>query len=141
MEQPILTAGLSTVLGIVMFILYRVVGHRLVSDCCGRRLTVGVDVRDMPHSPEPEESQSYQPPSAGKKGFVESRLAHHTREQQRQEEKEMPVSGRTRRSHSVVVVGSVPVSAGPSSAASKKSAAPTSPPSDVESSLPPILLG
>ena len=50
------TAGLSSGSIVVLFILYRLwaasVGHRIVSDCCGRRLEVGVAVRDMPATPE-----------------------------------------------------------------------------------------
>mgnify|MGYP003660657072 CR=1 FL=1 len=50
------TAGLSSGSIVVLFILYRLwaasVGRRIVSDCCGRRLEVGVAVRDMPTTPE-----------------------------------------------------------------------------------------
>lgn len=50
------TAGLSSGTIVVLFILYRLwkasVGHRIVSDCCGRRLEVGLAVRDMPDTPD-----------------------------------------------------------------------------------------
>ena len=49
------TAGLSSGTLAVLFILYRAwgaaVGRRLISDCCGRRVEVGVDVRDMAATP------------------------------------------------------------------------------------------
>ena len=50
------TAGLSSGSIVVLFILYRLwkasVGHRIVSDCCGRRLELGLAVRDMPATPD-----------------------------------------------------------------------------------------
>jgi hypothetical protein len=46
----------------ILFIAYKVFmkmkGHRLVSDCCGRKGEVGFDVRDMPPTP-PEENRSH----------------------------------------------------------------------------------
>lgn len=66
------SAGVSTTTMAVLFIAYKVFmkmkGHRLVSDCCGRKAEVGFDVRDMPPTP-PEETGSHQPPlpSAGVK--------------------------------------------------------------------------
>lgn len=50
------SAGVSTgaivILGALWKIWNNVRGHRLVSDCCGRFYEVGVDVRDMPRTPE-----------------------------------------------------------------------------------------
>jgi len=66
------SAGVSTTTMAILFIAYKVFmkmkGHRLVSDCCGRKAEVGFDVRDMPPTP-PEETQSHQSPplSAGEK--------------------------------------------------------------------------
>ena len=65
------SAGVSTTTMAVLFITYKVFmkfkGHRLVSDCCGRRGEVGFDVRDMPPTPS-EEIQSHQlQPSVGAK--------------------------------------------------------------------------
>lgn len=66
------SAGVSTTTMAILFIAYKVFmkmkGHRLVSDCCGRKAEVGFDVRDMPPTP-PEESQSHHPPphSAGER--------------------------------------------------------------------------
>ena len=66
------SAGVSTTTMAILFIAYKVFmkmkGHRLVSDCCGRKAEVGFDVRDMPPTP-PEETGSHQPPlpSAGAK--------------------------------------------------------------------------
>jgi hypothetical protein len=58
------SAGISTSTMAALFIIYKVFmkmkGHRIVSDCCGRKGEVGFDVRDMPPSPQ-EESQN--PPS------------------------------------------------------------------------------
>ena len=66
------SAGVSTTTMAILFIAYKVFmklkGHRLVSDCCGRKGEVGFDVRDMPPTP-PEEIQSRQsvPPLVGEK--------------------------------------------------------------------------
>jgi hypothetical protein len=66
------SAGVSTTTMAVLFIAYKVFqairGHRLVSDCCGRRGEVGFDVRDMPPTP-PEETGNRQsvPPLVGVK--------------------------------------------------------------------------
>jgi hypothetical protein len=50
------SAGVSTgaivILGALWKIWNNIRGHRLISDCCGRFYEVGVDVRDMPHTPE-----------------------------------------------------------------------------------------
>jgi hypothetical protein len=57
------SAGVSTTTMAILFIAYKVFmkfkGHRIVSDCCGRRGVVGFDVRDMPPTP-PEETGSHQ---------------------------------------------------------------------------------
>ena len=49
------TAGISSSAMAIFFLVYKVlqkvVGHRLISDCCGRRLEVGIDIRDMPKTP------------------------------------------------------------------------------------------
>jgi len=71
------TAGISTSVVAVLVIGYKILqmirGHRLISDCCGRMLEVGVDVRDMPPSPNSLERQSRQPLVPKKKvGFLES---------------------------------------------------------------------
>jgi len=59
------SAGVSTSVVAGLFIAYKIFmslkGHRLVSDCCGRKGEVGFDVRDMPPSP-PTETQSRPPP-------------------------------------------------------------------------------
>jgi len=53
-------AGISSSTMAILFIIYkvlqRVVGHRVISNCCGRRMEVGVDVRDMPSTPEGDTS-------------------------------------------------------------------------------------
>ena len=52
------SAGISTSTMAVLFIAYRVFlavkGKRLVSDCCGHKGEIGMDVRDMPPSPQEE---------------------------------------------------------------------------------------
>jgi hypothetical protein len=58
------SAGVSTTTMAVLFIAYKVFmkmkGHRIVSDCCGRKGELGFDVRDMPPTP-PKETESHQP--------------------------------------------------------------------------------
>lgn len=73
METSLLaSAGVSTTTMAVLFLAYKAFmsmkGHRLVSDCCGKKGEVGFDVRDMPPSP-PEETQSHHtlPPKTGEK--------------------------------------------------------------------------
>lgn len=50
-------AGLSGGFIAVVLILYRAIkwanGHRIVSDCCGRKLTIGIRVDDMAATPQP----------------------------------------------------------------------------------------
>lgn len=57
MDTPTLLAstGVSISAMTIMFLSYRVlkviIGHRYVSDCCGRFFEIGIDVRDFPPSP------------------------------------------------------------------------------------------
>ena len=57
MDTPTLlaSAGVSISTITIMFLAYRVlksiIGHRYVSDCCGRFFEIGVDVRNFPSSP------------------------------------------------------------------------------------------
>jgi hypothetical protein len=50
------TVGMSSATVAILFLLYRafklVNERRLVSDCCGRKLEVGVAVREMPATPD-----------------------------------------------------------------------------------------
>jgi hypothetical protein len=50
------TVGMSSGTVAVLFLLYRafklVNERRLVSDCCGRKLEIGIAVREMPTTPE-----------------------------------------------------------------------------------------
>ena len=50
------TVGMSSGTVAVLFLLYRVFKlvneRRLVSDCCGRKLEVGLAVREMPATPD-----------------------------------------------------------------------------------------
>ena len=62
MDASLLTsAGVSTSVIAGAIIAYKIFmslkGHRMVSDCCGRKGEIGFDVRDMPPSP-PKETQS-----------------------------------------------------------------------------------
>lgn len=55
-SNALAAAGVSSSAIAVLFIVYKVlqkvVGHRVISNCCGRRMEVGVDIRDMPSTPE-----------------------------------------------------------------------------------------
>jgi len=55
METYLASAGVSTGSIAILYVAYKVwknvVGHRLVSDCCGKTYEVGVDVRNMPPTP------------------------------------------------------------------------------------------
>jgi len=56
------SAGVSSSSIVVLYILYRVFqtikGRKLVSNCCGKKMEVGVDVRDMEVTPiDPPEKQ------------------------------------------------------------------------------------
>ena len=48
----LISAGISSSVLTLAFGVYQVlkctIGHRLISDCCGRRYQVGIDVQDMP---------------------------------------------------------------------------------------------
>jgi hypothetical protein len=61
------SAGIGSSTVAILLIVYRVFlyanGHRLVSDCCGKKGEIGFVVRDMPPSPQ-SESQSL-PTAAG----------------------------------------------------------------------------
>jgi hypothetical protein len=81
-SNALAAAGVSSSAVAILFIIYKVVqkviGHRIVSNCCGRRMEVGIDVRDMPNTPEELslESESERRSST----FLEtsSHLPHHT---------------------------------------------------------------
>ena len=66
------SAGVSTTTMAILFLTYKAFmmmkGHRLVSDCCGKKGEVGFDVREMPPSP-PEGTESHHklPPKTGEK--------------------------------------------------------------------------
>ena len=64
MDNALAGAGISTTSIAVLYLLYKIVGtfcnHRYVSDCCGRRLELGVAVRDM--APSPQEKPKNQSP-------------------------------------------------------------------------------
>jgi hypothetical protein len=73
MEASLLaSAGVSTTTMAVLFLAYKAFmsmkGHRLVSDCCGKKAEVGFDVKDMPPSP-PAETQNHRklPPKTGER--------------------------------------------------------------------------
>lgn len=59
-------AGLSTAGIAILFIAYRVskaiIGHRLVSDCCGRRMEIGLAIADMSGTSPPASVETFQPP-------------------------------------------------------------------------------
>ena len=47
-----ISSGSIALLGLLYTIWLRVQGHRLVSDCCGKKYEVGVEVKDMPPTPQ-----------------------------------------------------------------------------------------
>jgi hypothetical protein len=59
-------AGLSTAGIAILFIAYRVskaiIGHRLISDCCGRRMEMGLAIADMSGTSPPASVETLQPP-------------------------------------------------------------------------------
>jgi len=80
-NSTLISAGLSTSVVAGLLIAYKVFsaikGRRLVSDCCGKMYEVGVDVRDMPHTPDNQENPN--PPSAQRVrgvAFSESQNGH-----------------------------------------------------------------
>jgi hypothetical protein len=60
MDGYLLTAGFSTSSIVLIGLIYKLgkatIGRRLISDCCGKNYEVGIDIRDMPHSPRPRET-------------------------------------------------------------------------------------
>lgn len=54
-SQMFANGGITAVLIFVGGIVYRygstMIGHRFVSKCCDRQFDVGIDIRDMPHTP------------------------------------------------------------------------------------------
>jgi len=54
-NSALASVGVSTSTLLILGLIYKVFGmirgRRLISDCCGRHLEVGVDVRDMPPTP------------------------------------------------------------------------------------------
>lgn len=104
-----ISSGSIALLGLLYALWLRVQGHRLVSDCCGKKYEVGVEVKDMPPTPQdsPEiDKDLYQPlvvcvespPESSqklrrekkKKGKGLTALKHQT--QQSEEEETVPVS-------------------------------------------------
>jgi hypothetical protein len=67
MDTPTLLAngGVSASVILGALLLYRfwnnIVGHRLVSNCCGRKLELGIDVRDMESPVSPTKSDEQKP--------------------------------------------------------------------------------
>jgi hypothetical protein len=59
-------AGLSTAGIAILFIAYRmskaIIGHRLISDCCGRRMEMGLAIADMSGTSPPASVETFQPP-------------------------------------------------------------------------------
>ena len=56
-QSTLIQAGLSASCVALLLAIYRiaktVVGKRLISDCCGKRLTIGVQIGEMTPVPEP----------------------------------------------------------------------------------------
>ena len=141
-NDTLVSAGLSTTMIAGLALAWKVFslirGRRLVSDCCGKMFEVGVDVRDMPHSPDSkgnqnqtslQEGQSSESPPVsrsrgtrhwGVKGTSQSDQKH----QPSQTEEEVTVH----------------ISSAPAIVESKELGIRTSHPSDGVSSLPPPLV-
>ena len=112
METYLASAGVSTGSIAVLYILYRVWnsirGHRLVSDCCGKFYEVGVDVRDMPPTPERTEKNSHQLPSPPEVSSYQSPPLFVSIPKERPEDLETVATGSIHRYPKVGVVESVP---------------------------------
>jgi hypothetical protein len=111
-------------------------GKRLISDCCGKKLEVGVDVRDMPHSPTELEMTSPHPSHQVLETPEESRHGFALREKKRRAGSESEVSEQKHQPQIIVVEDIVLVSSGSASSASKECGNGKDLPSDKEPSLP-----
>jgi len=138
------TAGVSTSAIALLFCVYKVfecaIGHRLISDCCGKRMSVGVDVRDMPHSPDSSENQTLKTPLVPKAKSSESLSVYPPREKLHRKVKGIIQYFQRRRGQTVEEEDFSPVSSDLASSGSKESAPLTSSPNSVESSSPPTLV-
>ena len=103
--------------GIAYRIWMAIKGRRLVSDCCGRQLEVGVDVRDMPPTPtHPEKTNPPEQPSKEKHGRSLSGYFQKAKSHRGETKKE--VSEKKHQHPTVAVEDISPVSAGSASSAS-----------------------
>lgn len=114
------SSGAVLALGIGYKIWVNIKGKRLISFCCGRKLEVGVDVRDIPHSPVEPEKKSHPPPHpvGGKHG--QSRHVFAPKERKHREGSESEVSGQKHPHPTSEEADTVPVSSGSASSGPKE---------------------
>jgi len=137
LSTALTSSGAVIALGIAYKVWSNIKGKRLISDCCGRKLEVGVDVRDMPHSPvEPEKTNPHPPshPVVGKHG--QSRHGFVPREKKHRAGSESEVSEQKHQHPIVEAEGIVLVSSVPAASGSKECGNAKELPSDIEPSLP-----
>lgn len=137
LSTALTSSGAILAVGLAYKIWLMVKGKRLVSDCCGRKLEVGVDVRDMPHSPvHPEKTNPPCPSQSKMEKHGQSRHGHFLREKKRRVGSESEVSEQ-KRQHPTVEGGDISlVSSGQANSASKECEDGKGSPSDTTLSLP-----
>jgi len=149
MEVYLATAGVSTSSIILIGLLYKVweavKGRRLISDCCGKKLEVGIDVRDMPHTPEPPEMTSHLSRRGGTQEHhqqsEQNHSEHHQKAPEHHSEIETSKSVRMRLPQQVEEEDCVPECVEQATSVSKQSGNAKVLQNDEAPSLPPILLG
>lgn len=147
MENSLATAGFSASGIAIMMLLWKgfraIKGHRLVSDCCGKKLEVGVDVREMPHTP-PDQEESQNPPSAPSGRRVVSFRSPdelHPIKLRHLKEEESKVSEREHHPSQVEAEDNAPAPVVLTISEPRELVRQTTLPSDRVSSLPPLLRG
>lgn len=142
-DQTLVSAGLSTTMIAALAVAWKVFslirGRRFVSDCCGKMFEVGVDVRDMPHSPNSEENQNRslgKPPTAESSESLPESRSRGTRHWGVKGTSQSDQRHQPSQTEEEVIVH---VSSAPATVESIELVTKTSHPSDEGSSLPPTL--
>lgn len=111
------STGAVVAFGIAYRVWTAIKGRRLVSDCCGRQLEIGVDVRDMPPTPKHQETTSLpEPPKKEKHG--RSLSGYFQKGKSHRGETRTEVSEKKHQHPTVAVEDISPVSVGSASSAS-----------------------
>jgi len=137
MEGYLATAGFSTSAIVITGLVYKgaksIIGRRLISDCCGKNYEVGLDIRDMPHSPKRKGTTH---PTAELEPSSENQHESPSKEPEHREALETEQSARKHPHPKVEAEETAPESVDSASSESKESESETSQQSIVKSFWP-----